>query len=110
MGTHMRQHITNKLNAALSPSHLEVVDESAGHNVPPGSASHFKVTVVAEAFASLRAVARHQRIYQLLSEELQHGIHALALHTYSPEEWQARQQPAPTSPDCMGGERSGPAT
>ena len=102
-----QQRITDKLLAGLAPSHLEVLDESAGHNVPPGSASHFKVTVVAQAFDALRAVARHQRVYQLLGDEITHGsVHALALHTYSPKEWAARQQAAPESPPCRGGEQS----
>ena len=101
------QRIADKLSAALSPSHLEVIDESAGHNVPPGSASHFKVIVVAETFAPLGALERHRRVYQLLDDELKHGgVHALALHTYSPAEWIERQREAAESPPCRGGEPS----
>ena len=42
--------IENKLVAALAPRFIEVVNESGNHNVPPGSESHFKVTVVSEVF------------------------------------------------------------
>jgi BolA protein len=40
-----------------------------------------------------------------LAEELQNGVHALALHTYSLGEWQVRHQQAPESPACMGGSK-----
>ncbi len=94
--------IVEKIQQALQPLHLDVVNESHTHNVPPGSESHFKVVVVAEQFDGLNRVKRHQTIYGLLAAELAQGVHALALHTYSPSEWQ--QKPgAPNSPDCMGG-------
>lgn len=46
----MQQQIEAKLAAALSPSHLEVINESYMHRVAPGSESHFKVVVVSQAF------------------------------------------------------------
>ena len=47
----------------LAPSHLEVINESAGHGgYFPGKESHFKVIVVSEAFQGLRLVQRHQKI------------------------------------------------
>ena len=36
------------------------------HNVPPGSESHFKVTLVSDKFDGLRLVKRHQEVYGLL--------------------------------------------
>jgi BolA protein len=101
----VQQLIEAKLRAALSPEQLEVVNESHMHSVPSGSESHFRVVVVSEAFDGLRAVARHQRIYQLLADELAGGVHALALHTYTPVEWQARGGDAPASPACLGGSK-----
>ncbi|MCV6623132.1 MAG: BolA/IbaG family iron-sulfur metabolism protein [Cellvibrionaceae bacterium] len=92
--------IIEKLQA-LAPSHLEVANESHGHNVPAGSESHFKVVLVSEAFSGLRQVPRHQKIYGLLAEEMAGPVHALALHTFSPEEWS--EQAVPESPNCLGG-------
>jgi len=46
-------------------------------------------------------VARHRMVNEILAEDLQR-IHALALHTYTPEEWAERGQ-APQSPPCQGG-------
>lgn len=101
------QLITERLQAALPLVHLEVINESHNHGVPPGSETHFKLVIVSEAFAGVRAVARHQKIYGLLGDELsRNGLHALALHTYTPEEWAATGQ-APASPNCLGGSKHG---
>ncbi len=101
----VQQTIEQKLAQALSPSHLEVVNESHMHSVPPNSETHFKVVAVADRFSGVRKVARHQAVYGVLQEELAGPVHALALHTYSPEEWQARAEQSPDSPDCLGGSK-----
>ena len=89
---------------ALNPTHLELINESHMHSVPPGSESHFKAVVVSERFSALNSVKRHQLVYATLGELMQR-IHALALHTYTPAEWQQRQQ-APASPNCLGGSKA----
>lgn len=100
------QHtIESKLLAALAPEHLDVVNESHMHSVPPNSETHFKVVAVAGAFNGMRKVARHQKIYGVLKDELSGPVHALALHTYTPDEWRERQAQAPDSPDCLGGSK-----
>jgi len=96
--------IIKKLEQAFSPNHLQVINESASHNVPEGSESHFKVVLVSQNFEGQSAVKRHQSVYAVLAAELQSGVHALALHTYLPVEWEKRQS-APISPDCLGGSR-----
>ncbi|MDO8860714.1 BolA/IbaG family iron-sulfur metabolism protein [Haliea sp. E1-2-M8] len=98
-----QQQITEQLAVALAPIHLEVANESHMHSVPPNSETHFRVVVVSEAFSGLRQVARHQKIYSLLAAQLEGPVHALALHTYAPGEWEARASVAPVSPDCLGG-------
>lgn len=92
--------IENKLRAEFEPAHLEVVNESHMHNVPPGSESHFKVVLTTARFDGVRKVQRHQQVYAVLADELAGSVHALALHTYTPEEWEG--QSAPASPQCMG--------
>jgi BolA family transcriptional regulator, general stress-responsive regulator len=86
---------------SLAPVHLELLNESHMHSVPPGSESHFKAVVVSDAFEGLNAVKRHQTVYRALGD-LMGKIHALALHTYTPVEWTSRA-PAPDSPNCLGG-------
>lgn len=98
------QRITQKLTQTFQPAHLEVHNESHMHSVPPGSETHFKVVLASDAFAGKRQVQRHQAIYACLAEELQNGVHALALHTFSPDEWQSNAS-VPASPNCMGGSK-----
>ena len=43
-----------------------------------------------------------QLVYSLLGDELADGVHALALHTYTPDEW-SDIGGVPDSPNCMGG-------
>lgn|SRR5690554_1543551 len=100
----VEQQIRSKLISELSPVHLEVVNESHQHAVPPGSESHFKVVLVSDAFIGKRQVQRHQMIYGVLAQELSGGVHALALHTYSPDEWSGPTS-IPDSPQCLGGGR-----
>ena len=84
---------------SLAPSHLDVINESAGHGgYFPGKESHFKVSIVSDAFAGLRLVQRHQKIYAAAGDLLSPGkIHALAIHAYLPTEWTGT---APASPEC----------
>lgn len=93
--------ITEKLQA-LSPEHLEVINESHMHNVPEGSESHFKVVIVSNAFKDKMLIARHRLVNKALEEELKGGIHALALHTMTMEEWFEKGN-TPESPPCLGG-------
>lgn len=102
----VENQIRTKLVAAFQPAHLEVINESHMHSVPPGSESHFKVVITAESFAGKRQVQRHQSVYAALAEELAGGVHALALHTYSPEEWLS-DKAVPASPQCLGGSKHG---
>lgn len=101
-----QESIEEKLAIALTPEHLQVLNESNNHNVPPGSETHFKVVVVSRLFAGERLLARHRRINALLADELAGGVHALALHTYTEDEWQRRFGDVPMSPPCLGGGRT----
>lgn len=99
--------IEARVREGLSVVHLELENESRNHNVPPGAESHFRLVVVSDDFAGLTPVKRHQRIYALLSEEMAGPVHALALHTFTPEEWDRRGGAAADSPACRGGNSGG---
>ena len=62
--------ITAKLENTLIPQHLEVINESDMHNVPPGSESHFKIIAVSGEFEGKMLIARHRIINKALAEEL----------------------------------------
>ena len=95
--------ITEKLRNKFAPIHLEVINESDMHNVPANSQTHFKVTIVSSAFEQSRLIQRHRMVNQLLAQELAGEVHALALHTYTPDEWTQKYCASPDSPNCLGG-------
>ncbi len=99
----LQQIIEQKLSQGLSPSYLEVENESHRHNVPPNSESHFRVVVVSDQFDEKRLLQRHRLVNQLLAEELANGVHALAMHTYTATEWSERKAQAPDPTQCKGG-------
>jgi BolA family transcriptional regulator, general stress-responsive regulator len=103
MSRHAR--IDAALRETFDPLHLEVIDESHMHSVPAGSESHFKLLVVSERFVGQNLVARHRAVNALLRPEFEGGLHALALHTWTPEEWFERGGSAPESPPCLGGSK-----
>lgn len=94
----LEQQLIERLQL-LAPTHLAVTNESAGHGgYFPGKESHFKVSIVSDAFDGLRRVQRHQKIYAAAGDLLSPGkIHALAIHAYLPIEWTGT---APESPEC----------
>lgn len=98
--------ISTKLSADLAPTHLEVLNESDNHSVPPDSETHFKVVVVSAEFDGQMLIRRHRRINALLADELANGVHALSLHTFTPQEWQERQGRVAESPACRGGSKA----
>ncbi len=97
--------IEKKLAESLTPAHLEVINESHMHNVPPGSESHFKVVIVTEEFGGVSRVRRHQKVNLILAKELKEDIHALSMQTMTPEEWTDRGGHVMASPDCLGGSK-----
>lgn len=101
-----KARIQDCLNTALSPMHLEVTDESHMHNVPKGAESHFKVLAVSEVFDGEKLIDRHRRVNALVRDELAGGLHALAIHAWTPQEWFDKGGgAAPTSPECLGGSK-----
>lgn len=105
----IQQAIESKLEQRFSPLYLEVLNESHMHSVPANSETHFKVTLVSGDFAGQAKVRRHQAAYQALQDEMGGGVHALALHLFTPEEWQQAGGTVPDSPNCMGGSKRDPA-
>jgi len=82
--------IEAKLKAALSPTSIEVIDESAAHaghaGARPGGGTHFRVRIVSQAFAGKSRLARQRLVYDVLSEELAGDLHALAISAAAPGE------------------------
>jgi BolA protein len=82
--------IETSLREALAPQHIEVIDESephAGHAGAAEGGGHFRVLIVSDSFHGHDLVTRQRMVYAALGEAMKSEIHALALHTLSPEEW-----------------------
>lgn len=80
--------IEQRLRASLTPSKLELRDDSARHagHAHAGVESHFDLTIEAAAFAGLTRVARQRLVMRALREELAGPVHALAIHATAPGE------------------------
>ncbi|WP_374307956.1 BolA family protein [Methylocella sp.] len=90
--------IRAKLEAAFAPDSVEVIDEShkhAGHahvmahrpgHAGQTGATHFKVKVVSQAFSGKSRVDRHRAVNAALAQELDNGVHALAIDARAPGE------------------------
>ena len=101
-----KQQIIDTLQQAFEPMHLEVLDESHMHSVPEGAQSHFRVTVVSDSFEGQPLIKRQREINRLLADQFQSGLHALALHTWTPEQWFEKGGSTPESPPCLGGSKT----
>ncbi len=92
--THLSRakRIETALVTQLTPASLTLVDESGlheGHSgARPGGETHYRLRVVATAFEGLSRVARQRLVYDLLREEFDTGLHALALELKTPAEAQ----------------------
>ena len=84
--------IREKISAEFSPDFLDIIDESHLHQghagFQEGGESHFRLLIVASAFEGLSRLQRQRAVNQCLAEELQSGIHALAMKTRTPAEHQ----------------------
>jgi BolA protein len=101
----IQKTIQEKLTAALAPEHMLVTNESHLHNVPAEAEYHFNVLIVSKSFEGKSLIQRHRAVNEALAEELKEAIHALTMHTLTPEEW-AKKKSTTESPPCMGGQGS----
>ena len=87
--------IDSKLRQRFAPVRLAVEDDSARHAGHAGASeageSHFNVEIVSAAFEGQGRVARQRLVYATLKDELDAGLHALALVTLTPAEDAAKR-------------------
>lgn len=74
----------------LAPERFELVDESARHEghagARPGGNTHWRLAIVAAAFAGKPTVARHRMVYDALGDLMDNPIHAFAISARAPGE------------------------
>lgn len=88
--TQIKDILQDKLGAVI----VKIEDRSDLHkhhqgrmNAPVGS-GHYDAIIVAESFAGKTMMQQHRMVYAALAEQMQTTIHAIALKTYTPEQWQ----------------------
>jgi BolA protein len=84
------REMIERLTIALSPSRLDLVDQShqhighAGHD--PRGESHFALTIESAAFAGLNRVERQRKVYAALGDLMRERVHALTIKAAAPGE------------------------
>jgi acid stress-induced BolA-like protein IbaG/YrbA len=76
-----RKSIEDSIRGAIDCTHVDVRGDDG---------VHFEALIVSPAFAGMARVRRHQMVYAALGERMHEEIHALSMHTLSPEEWASR--------------------
>ncbi len=74
--------------SALDPQSLAIEDESHLHAGHAGAkeGGHYKITIVAAAFAGQNTVKRHRLIHAAVGDLMRGRIHALSIRAFSPDE------------------------
>ena len=76
--------LEQRLRELLTPSDLQVLDESAAHAGHAGSngtdfGTHFRVRIASPMFVGKTRVQRHRLVYDALQDFIDQGLHALAI-------------------------------
>ncbi len=80
-----------RLAERLTPSRLEVLDESAAHAGhsgagPLGYGTHFRVRIASPLFTGKPRVAQHRLVYDALQDFIEQGVHAIAIEVLPAKE------------------------
>ena len=81
--------IKARLEQALSPTQLDIIDEShlhAGHAGAASGAGHFNITIISDKFAGQSAIQRHRMVYLAVNDLMPSEIHALSINAHTPED------------------------
>ena len=82
--------IQDRLTAALAPSRLDLVDESALHAGHAGARaegeSHFRMLIVTAMFIGKSRLERQRMVFDALADLMRSDVHALSITALTPEE------------------------
>jgi len=82
--------IKTRLNDALHPTNLDIVDESHLHEDHPeaiaSNGGHYSIQIISECFQDKSAIERHRMIYVALGDVMGTDIHALSINAKTPQE------------------------
>jgi BolA family transcriptional regulator, general stress-responsive regulator len=81
--------IKSRLEQALSPSQIDITDDShmhAGHAGAASGGGHFSVMIVSDKFSGKSMIERHRAVYLALNDMMPAEIHALSIKALTPDE------------------------
>ena len=82
--------IKHRLQEALAPSTLSIIDEShlhAGHaGAQESGGGHFNIKISSPQFKDKSAIERHRMIYMALGDAMGTEIHAVSISAQTPQE------------------------
>lgn len=79
------EQLTTLIRSSLPDAFVQVQDLTGGGD-------HYEAVVVSAAFEGKRLVQQHQLVYSSLKDLMANNeLHALALKTYTPQQWAQRQ-------------------
>ncbi len=88
--TTIKTTLAEKIGATI----IEIEDRSdlhkhhEGRKTAPVGSGHYDAIIVSENFTGKTMMQQHRMVYAALADQMQTTIHALALKTYTPEQWQ----------------------
>jgi len=83
------ERLTDRLNRAFAPEHLDVVDDShrhAGHAGAADGRGHYTVLIASAKFAGLSTLQRHRLVFEAVGDMMSTDIHALSIQAVAPGE------------------------
>jgi BolA family transcriptional regulator, general stress-responsive regulator len=89
MNSERTEKLRDRLQKALQPNTLEIIDESARHAGHAGAASgggHFIVNITSAVFRGKTPLQRHRLVFDAVGAMMQQEIHALSINARTPEE------------------------
>ncbi|MCP5468420.1 MAG: BolA family transcriptional regulator [Deltaproteobacteria bacterium] len=90
-----KEKIEKILQESFAPNFLEVHDDSgrhAGHTGARGGGGHYQVIIVSSKFKDKTLIEQHRLVNESLKNLFKEKVHALALKTYSPEQWDSHNK------------------
>ena len=86
------EQIRERINQALTPVQLEIIDDSHKHigHAGAGGGGHYSVRVVSDKFNNHKLIERHRMVYAAVNDMMPAEIHALSITALTPEEQQSQ--------------------